>query len=148
MKMYTVPAEQAPFSLLLLADPSQKRLKNSLRNGFCYVAEDNGNVLGSCIVSDCGSGVYELHSIAVEPDEQAKGIGTRLLKYVANDVRRRGGKRLEVGTGTFGHQLVFYQRAGFRVESVDRDFFLKNYDQPLWEFGIQHKDMLRLALEL
>lgn len=55
--------------------------------------------------------------------------------------------RLEVGTGTFGHQLAFYQRLGFRVTHVDRGFFLDNYDAPIFEDGIQHKDMLRLTLD-
>ncbi|WP_198422013.1 hypothetical protein [Stenotrophomonas acidaminiphila] len=41
----------------------------------------------------------------------------------------------------------FYQRHGFRVFQVDRDFFLRNYDEAIVEDGIQHRDMLRLALD-
>ena len=53
-----------------------------------------------------------------------------------------------VGTGSFGDQLLFYQRAGFRVSGLQRDFFLRNYTTQLWERGAQHKDMLRLTLDL
>ncbi|WP_308364978.1 MULTISPECIES: hypothetical protein [unclassified Microbulbifer] len=56
-------------------------------------------------------------------------------------------QRLEVGTGTFGYQLTIYQRQGFRVERIDKNFFLKNYPEPIVENGIQHRDMLRLTLE-
>jgi hypothetical protein len=52
-----------------------------------------------------------------------------------------------VGTGTFGYQLAFYQRHGFRVTSIDRDFFIKNYSEPIFEDGIQLFDMLRFALK-
>ncbi|CDI94197.1 IAA acetyltransferase [Pseudomonas aeruginosa PA38182] len=56
--------------------------------------------------------------------------------------------RIELGTGTFGYQLAFYQRVGFRVDKVVKNYFLDNYDQPIYEMGIQHKDMLRLSLIL
>ncbi len=58
-----------------------------------------------------------------------------------------GARRLEVGTGTFGYQLTWYQRNGFRVFAVERDFFLANYEEPIYENGIQLKDMLRLAVD-
>jgi protein-L-isoaspartate O-methyltransferase len=58
-----------------------------------------------------------------------------------------GARRLEVGTGSFGYQLAWYQRAGFRVFAVERDFFLDNYEEPIFEDGIQLKDMLRLAVD-
>jgi len=89
-----------------------------------------------------------LMNIAVSPSTQRNGIGAQLLKYVIEIARESGAQRLEVGTGTFGYQLTFYQRQGFRVERIDKDFFLKNYPEPIIENGIQHKDMLRLALEL
>jgi hypothetical protein len=50
--------------------------------------------------------------------------------------------------GSFGHQLTFYQRAGFRVVAVEPDYFLQHYPEPLFENGLQHRDRLRLALAL
>ena len=38
--------------------------------------------------------------------------------------------------------------SGFRVSSVEKDFFLENYPEPLYEDGIRHTDMLRLTLDL
>jgi hypothetical protein len=55
---------------------------------------------------------------------------------------------VELGTGTFGYQLSFYQRFGFRVDSVWKNHFINNYDDPIFEDGIQLKDMLRLTLKL
>lgn len=34
------------------------------------------------------------------------------------------------------------------MTGIVRDFFLKHYTTQLWERGVQHRDMLRLTLEL
>ena len=56
----------------------------------------------------------------------------------------KGINRVELGTGTFGYQLIYYQRLGFRVESVVKDYFLRHYSESIYENGIQHQDSLRL----
>jgi ribosomal protein S18 acetylase RimI-like enzyme len=84
--------------------------------------------------------------IAVPPAHQKSGYGTELLDWVIDYLRNSGARQLEVGTGTFGHQLAFYQRHGFRVTSIDRNFFVKNYPEPIFENGMQLLDMLRLTL--
>jgi len=85
-------------------------------------------------------------NIAVQPAHQKCGYGTVLLQWVIDFFRKAGARQIEVGTGTFGYQLAFYQRHGFRVTAIDRDFFVKNYPEPIFECGIQLFDMLRLTL--
>jgi len=85
-------------------------------------------------------------SMAVHPAHQKSGYGTALLTWVIDFFRNCGARQLEVGTGTFGYQLAFYQRHGFRVTSIDRDFFVNHYPEPIFEDGIQLFDMLRLTL--
>jgi len=133
---------------LLLADPSEEAIREYLSQSRCFIAYSKDALVGSCIVKPIERGALELMNIAVSPSTQRNGIGAQLLKYVIEIARESGAQRLEVGTGTFGYQLTFYQRQGFRVERIDKDFFLKNYPEPIIENGIQHKDMLRLALEL
>ncbi|MBN2012632.1 GNAT family N-acetyltransferase [candidate division KSB1 bacterium] len=148
LTFYSIPPEEAPMSLLLEADPSEANIRNYLENALCYVAEHDGAIVGVCVLNGLKHGEIELFNIAVAPAMQAKGIGAALLHYVIDDLRSRGVKRIVLGTGTFGYQLAFYQRAGFRVESIDKDFFIRNYDEPIFELGIQLKDMLRLGLDL
>ena len=85
-------------------------------------------------------------SIATRAAHQKSGHGTTLLKWVIDFYRKSGASQMEVGTGTFGYQLAFYQRHGFRVTAIDRDFFVDNYAEPVFEDGIQLIDMLRLTL--
>jgi ribosomal protein S18 acetylase RimI-like enzyme len=146
IQIQEVPAPNAPMEILLLADPSEDKIRSYLTGSKCFVVSTGEVVVGACVVQDCGRGKYELMSIAVHPAHQKSGYGTALLKWVIDFYRNSGALQLEVGTGTFGYQLAFYQRHGFRVTSIDHDFFLKNYPEPILEDGIQLFDMLRLTL--
>ncbi len=141
-----VPAIDVPMELLLLADPSEDKVNSYLSTSRCFVASNDGAVVGACVVKSLGAGAHELMSIAVYPDHQKAGHGTALLKWVIDFFRKTGASRIEVGTGTFGYQLAFYQRHGFRVTAIDHDFFVKNYSKPIFDAGIQLFDMLRLTL--
>jgi ribosomal protein S18 acetylase RimI-like enzyme len=138
---------EAPIELLLEADPSREKLDAYLPHSICFVAKRHETLVGAYVVQGITPGIYELMSIAVEPKRQRNGIGTILLKHAVETVGNLGARRLEVGTGSFGYQLAWYQREGFRVFAVERNFFLENYPEPIYEHGIQLKDMLRLAVE-
>lgn len=142
-----VPSTDAPLDLLLEADPSVETIRHYLENSSCYVATVGNETVGAYVIQPMGDGVYELMNIAVDPAHQGKGIGSKLLEHAIKMARELGARHLELGTGTFGYQLAFYQRAGFRVVAVERDHFLTHYDAPIYENGIQHKDRLRLAIE-
>lgn len=133
--------------LLLLADPSEDKVRSYLFTSKCFVASRGGYVVGACVVRPLGEGAHELMSIAVQPAHQKTGCGTALLQWVIAFFHKSGASRIEVGTGTFGYQLAFYQRHGFRVTDIDRDFFVNHYPEPIFEDGIQLFDMLRLKLE-
>ncbi|KGG91553.1 MULTISPECIES: GNAT family N-acetyltransferase [Comamonas] len=151
------PAE-APWHLLLLADPSRERIKRYLPGSTCFGARQTtqftpsglGALIGVCVLVPEGDGLHrwELMNMAVSTAWQSKGIGSALLQRAIREMREHGVQQLEVGTGSFGDQLLFYQRLGFRVTDIERDFFLQNYTTPLWERGVQHKDMLKLTLDL
>ena len=143
-----VPAEQAPMNLLLIADPSVQQIKSYLKHGHCFQARLDGEVVGAFVLKPMTDQVMELMNIAVAEERQGQGIGALLLQQVIATAKGMGATELQLGTGSFGYQLSFYQKAGFRVTGVDRDFFLKHYPEPIWEHGIQHKGMLRLSMEL
>ena len=143
-----VAASEAPMGLLLQADPSKEKVEGYLSQSRCFVAILEGQIVGVCIVQPVSADVQELMNISVAPEHQRNGIGRELLRYAIVSTRQAKVRRLEVGTGTFGYQLAFYQREGFRVDRIEKDFFLSNYDEPIYEDGIQLKDMLRLALDL
>ncbi|MCG8478040.1 MAG: GNAT family N-acetyltransferase [Spirochaetales bacterium] len=137
-----------PLDLLMEADPSEERIRSYLKHARCYALSVADTIAAICVVIDIATDRSELVNIAVRPDLQGRGLGSRLLDAVIDRTRERGIAHMEVGTGTFGYQLAFYQRRGFRVDSIVHDFFLDNYREPVVEAGLRHMDMIRLCLPL
>lgn len=134
--------------MLLHADPSEKCIDRYLPQSKCFGAFVEDSLADVCVTNLNETGDWEIFNIVVIPEKQKQGIGTKLLNFVIRYFENIGEKSLELGTGTFGYQLLFYQRFGFRVESIRRNFFVDNYSDPIYEDGVQLKDMLRLSLKL
>ena len=148
IEINVTPSNLVPKKLLLEADPSIDHINQYLVDSLCYVATIQNEAVGVCVLKLIDRNRYELFNIAVSPENQKKGIGSQLLRYVIEHIKKLNAKSVELGTGTFGYQLAFYQRFGFRVDSIRKDYFINNYDEPIFENGIQLKDMLRLILKL
>lgn len=148
MQFEKVRSDEVPLELLLEADPSEASILSYLVDGWCFVAREHDCIVGACIVKTISDGCAEIFNVSVMPDLQGRGIGTQLLNYVLDELSHRSIHRIELGTGAFGYQLTFYQRLGFRVFEVITNHFLDHYPEPIFEHGIQHKDMLRLYLNL
>jgi ribosomal protein S18 acetylase RimI-like enzyme len=147
IEIKSVKQTDVPLDLLLLADPSIEQIAAYLSCGEGYVAYQGDEPVGEYVIKEKENSVFELMNIAIKEEQQQRGIGAILLQHAIETVKNKGAKKLEVGTGCFGPQLSFYHRAGFRVTSIEKEFFTKNYHEPVYENGIQHKDMLRLAIE-
>lgn len=141
-----VPCELVPLSLLLLADPKETKVRDYLHGAICFGAFEENKLVSICVANTNADGEVELFNIATLPNMQGLGIGTKLLEFVISEFKIRNIRKLVLGTGTFGHQLAFYQSLGFRAEHVWRNFFIDNYDEPIYENGLQHYDMLRFSL--
>ncbi|WP_321401899.1 GNAT family N-acetyltransferase [Maridesulfovibrio sp.] len=148
LKIVAVSPNKVPMHLLLEADPSEDSIKRYLDTSLCYLALKSDVPVGVCVLGRTDEATLELYNIAVCPSVQNQGVGTKLLSHAIEEARAKGFERIELGTGTFGYQLAFYQRAGFRVEAVIKNHFVDNYAEPIFELGIQLKDMLRLTLQL
>jgi N-acetylglutamate synthase-like GNAT family acetyltransferase len=91
----------------------------------------------------------EIKNIAVVKEKQGHGIGKALLKDAADRAKTRGFKRLIIGTGdTSGMPICFYQKEGFEKYAVKKDFFVLNCPKPIYDNGVQLRDMVMLKKEL
>lgn len=132
--------------LLLLADEQESMIDRYLEQGVMYALQDNG-VKAVCIVTDEGKGVLEIKNIAVEPAHQKKGYGKILINFIA-DKYKDTFPVLQVGTGDSPLTVPFYESCGFHRTHRIKDFFIDNYDHPIYECGIQLVDMIYLQKEL
>ncbi|MGG4265952.1 GNAT family N-acetyltransferase [Peribacillus simplex] len=141
--------ESPPMHLLLLADPSKELVKAYLESGTCFVAEMDKQIIGVYVLLQKGPQLIEIMNIAVDERYHGRGIGKQLIEHAINYAREQGYKMMEIGTGNSGiGQLALYQKCGFRITGVDRDFFNRNYSEAIYENGIQCQDMVRLSQSL
>jgi len=141
--------DNTPWSLLFYADPSKSAVSEYLARGTCYVAEKSGKILGCFVLMETRAKTYEIMNIAVLPSERSKGLGEKMVRRAKKIAKDNGGRRLEVGTGNSSfRQLAFYQRVGFRMTGVDRDFFKGRYNKVYKTQGVKLQDMVRFAMEL
>ena len=141
--------EQPPMELLLTADPSEILVKDYLDRGHCYITEIDNQAAGVYVLVETSDDTAELINIAVDGKHQGKGIGKALVKDAIQKSKDLGFKTIEVGTGNSSiDQLALYQKCGFRITGVDKDFFIRHYEVEIFENGIQCIDMVRLSKEL
>lgn len=149
MQLCSLPTHLLPLALLLEADPNEAAIARYLEQGIGYAAMEGKSVLGVCVVqTDPVTHHAEIMNLAVSPARQNEGIGRALLGFVLEQLAELGMTTVTLGTGSFGYQLTFYQRFGFRVTAVWPDHFLHHYPAPIMEQGVQLRDMLRLTLTL
>lgn len=132
--------------LLILADEQENMIDRYLERGTMYVLDDYG-VKAECVVTDEGNGVLEIKNIAVDPSFQKMGYGKSLIEFVEKQYAGEYSV-LQVGTGDSPLTLPFYEKCGFERSHIVENFFTDNYDHPIFENGVQLKDMIYLRKKL
>lgn len=132
--------------LLILADEQEDMIDRYLEKGTMYVLDDNG-VKAECVVTDEGDGILEIKNIAVDPSFQKMGYGKSLIEFVEKQYAGEYSV-LQVGTGDSPLTLPFYERCGFERSHIVENFFTDNYNHPIFENGVQLKDMVYLRKKL
>lgn len=143
------PHESPPYDLLLLADPSRQLIETYLADGECYIVEEEGGIIGVFVVIELNKETIEIKNIAVREDLQGQGTGKNLVFDAIRIAKENGYEFVEIGTGNSSiGQLALYQKCGFRISGIIKDYFVDQYDEIIMENGIQCMDMIRLELKL
>jgi len=138
-----------PFHLLLLADPSRSNVEKYIPESDVYKAELNGAIVGCYVLCKLDKDTVEIKNIAVMEQLQGQGLGTRLLLDAIERSKNSAYKKIIIGTGNSSlGQLYLYQKVGFRITQIIPDFFVKNYENEIWENGLPCKDMIVLTKEI
>ncbi|WP_460319767.1 GNAT family N-acetyltransferase [Paenibacillus sp. YSY-4.3] len=132
----------------MLADPSERNVKEYLSRGQCYIATNGLETIGVFVLLRTRPETIEIMNIAVREDYQGQGIGKQLVLRAIGEAIEQQAMTIEIGTGNSSlSQLGLYQKCGFRITGVDRDFFIRHYDEAIFENGIQCRDMIRLSYD-
>ena len=141
--------EMPPMDLLLLADPSREIVEEYVKRGECFLAEMESEIVGVYVLLPTRPETVELVNVAVAEEFHVQGIGKKLVKHAIQTAKDKGYQTIEVGTGNSSiGQLALYQKCGFRISGVDRDFFIGHYEEESFANGIPCVDMIRLSQDL
>jgi len=153
-RLRVVPAggeRDAYLPLFYLADDSVQQVLSYYQTGTLFALDRlDGTPIGIVLAVDDPNDVVELKAVAVDEAVQGQGLGTRMLRAVLEQLGGRGVKSVVVGTSNSGiGQLAYYQKAGFRLAWIERDFFNagRGYAEDLRENGILMRDMVWMDLE-
>lgn len=138
--------EGLPMDLLLEADPSEELVREYCESGCVYEAMVDDVLVGVYVLLPLSDTVMEIKNIAIAETMRGRGCGKKLILHALAEAKRLGFAAVEIGTGNSSvDQLMLYQKSGFRIDSVDHDFFTRNYPEPIIENGIRCRDMIRLV---
>ena len=141
--------DQIPYELLLLADPSKDLIDEYLKQSDIFTARENDETIGVIVLFPLTTETVEIKNVAVKPEFQGQGIGRYLIENVVRIASLNRQKQICIGTANSSvGQLYLYQKLGFEITDIKRDFFTDNYAQPIYENGIQAKHMLVLTKQL
>lgn len=118
-----------------------------LERGEMFALYDRNVLRSICVVTMESDRAIELKNIATAPQYQRMGYGERLLAFVSEHYSGKY-NTLFVGTGDSPLTIPFYKQNGFKLSHRIKNFFIDNYDHPIYEGGKQLVDMIYLRKEL
>lgn len=138
-----------PYDLLLLADPLKELVDEYLEHSDIFIAINNDDIIGIIVLYPLSAVSVEIKNLAVKPELQGKGIGNYLIENAVKVAHTKGIKSICIGTANSSiGQLYLYQKHGFEITEIKRNFFIDNYPEIIMENGIQAKHMLVLTRQL
>ncbi len=140
-----------PYDLLLLADETIEGINKYLFKSEVYVAEllETGQPVGVFCLYRIDADTVEIMNIAVSEKHQGNGIGSSMIDNIITIAEGKGYRQIIVGTADCGiKQIHFYEKNGFVKYDVKKNYFTEIYDTPIYEDGVQLKDMVMLKRKI
>jgi ribosomal protein S18 acetylase RimI-like enzyme len=116
----------------------EERLKEGEKSGYFFVfAETEGRTVAySCFgpIPETRS-AFDLYWIVTDFNYRGKGIGKKLLDETYSIIRRMGGTQVYAETSGRDHYIPtrhFYDSAGYKLESVFKDFYDRGDDKVVY----------------
>ncbi len=91
------------------------KIEQHYRNGWFSVLEVDGQIIGSVGLSPQEKTVMELRKMYLHRDWRGRGLGRLLLNQALDEARKRGTRRVVLGTArVLSEAVALYEQSGFR----------------------------------
>ena len=147
MKVKIIKENKKDFlDLLLLADEQENMIDKYLQRGTMFAIYDN-ELKGICVVTKEADRIYEIKNIATYEEVHGHGYRKKLVEHVF-EYFKNDCDTMYVGTGDSPLTIPFYKKCGFIESHRVKNFFIDNYDDPIFDCGKQLIDMVYLKKDL
>ncbi len=119
-----------PLEITALREVLDDYFAENQADGHIAIAfEDAGAIVGYAYYGPAPmtEGTWQLWWLAVEKNQQGRGVGSRLLRHVEDDIRaNHHGRVLFIETGSLPHYELtrqFYRKFGYEQHALLKDFY-------------------------
>lgn len=105
----------------------------SFPKGF-WVAEYNHKIIGFIVGLKIGDNTAKILMLSVIKNVRRKKIGTNLLKYLINELKKEKISYVELEVSKKNLEAIsFYQKQGFKIKEILEKFYQNNQDAYLMQ---------------
>ncbi len=108
---------------------------------FVLVEEDGTVVSYACFgKNEMTAATFDLYWLATRADRMGKGYGRRIVAFVEEEVRRRGGRLLVIETSSkesYGDTRAFYEKIGCILAAQLPDYYDRGDDKLIYLKSLQ-----------
>lgn len=111
--------------------------KGAASDYIVYVLEQDGGVCGYVCFgkTPLTDSTFDFYWMAVDPPHQRKGLGRALIRFVEEEVQRRGGTLLVLETSSLQnyHRTVrIYEESGYKLAARIPNFYRRGDDKLIY----------------
>lgn len=117
------------------------------KNRYFLIAKEEDKIVGSIeygvpnsLIISCTNGEYkdlvEIGTVFVHPEYQSKGIGSRMLKLLFEELERNGIKEFCLDSGYKSAQRTWTKKFG-HPEYILKDYWGKGNDHMIWRVNFE-----------
>lgn len=142
MKIEKIEQQKKDFLPLLLLADDEPHIEQYLEESELFVLSDP-HPIGVFVINNKEGGLFEIENFAIAEEFQKRGYGRKFMVEMMKLYQNKA-EQIIVGTDDVSGNVQFYEKCGFTYFKKSANYFVKQYEQPIFEKEFQLKDKIFL----